>query len=245
MYLRDQSLHLGSSLSCVEILTLLMFKYIRRSDCAVNRDWLILSKGHAAPTLYAILAENGFIPIKELERIHDISSILQGHPEISVPGVDMSTGSLGQGLSFGVGIAEGIKIRGGSGRVFVVMGDGEQDEGEVWEAMNHAIALKLNNLVVIIDDNGFQLDGPIDKIKPKHYLPSVWKTVGWKVSICDGHSISGLDRAINEALSSNMPSAIFAKTIRGRGVAEIENTKIQKPSIEIVSRYIGNYNYND
>jgi transketolase len=240
MYLKDQSLHLGSSLSSVEILSLLIFKYIRRSSDPINRDWLILSKGHAAPTLYAALAESGFISFKELEKIHDISSILQGHPEISIPGVDMSTGSLGQGLSFGVGLAMGIKIRGGSGKVYVVMGDGEQDEGEVWEAMTHAAARKLDNLVVVIDNNGFQLDGSTEDIKPKHYLPYVWRVVGWKVLICDGHSIASLDRAISEALSSNMPTAIFAKTIRGKGVVEIENTKIQKPGVDIVRRAILN-----
>jgi transketolase len=243
IYLREQSLHLGSSLSCVEILSLLMFKYIKRSGCDLDRDWLILSKGHAAPTLYAILAECGFIPINELEKIHDISSILQGHPEISIPGIDMSTGSLGQGMSFGVGIAKGIKLRGGKGRVYVVMGDGEQDEGEVWEAMTNAVTQKLDNLIVIIDNNGFQLDGPVEKIKPKHYMPSVWKTVGWKVISCDGHSIFSLDRALSEALSCNMPAVIFARTIRGKGVAEIENTKIQKPGVDIVYQYVKNNKY--
>jgi transketolase len=240
MHLHDQTLHLGSSLSSVEILAILMFKYLRRSSDPINRDWLILSKGHAAPTLYAALAESGLISIKELEKIHDISSILQGHPEISVPGVDMSTGSLGQGLSFGVGIATGIKVRSGRGRVYVVMGDGEQDEGEVWEAITHAATRKLDNLVVIVDNNGFQLDGSTEDIKPKHYLPYVWRIVGWKVIMCDGHSIASLDRAINEALSSNMPTAIFAKTIRGKGVVEIENTKIQKPGVDSVKRAILN-----
>jgi len=240
MYLRDQSLHLGSSLSSVEILAVLMFKYLRRAGDPINRDWLILSKGHAAPALYAALAEAGLIPVKELEKIHDITSMLQGHPEVGIPGVDMSTGSLGQGLSFGVGVAMGIKIRGGSGRVYVVMGDGEQDEGEVWEAMTHAAARKLDNLVVIVDNNGFQLDGSTEDIKPKHYLPYVWRIVGWKVIMCDGHSIASLDRAISEALSSNMPTAIFARTVRGKGVAEIENTKIQKPGVDIVKRAILN-----
>jgi len=222
-----------------------MLKYIKRSDCDLNRDWLILSKGHAAPTLYAILAECGFIPINELEMIHDISSILQGHPEISIPGIDMSTGSLGQGLSFGVGIAKGIKLRGGKGRVYVVMGDGEQDEGEVWEAMTNAVAQKLDNLIVIIDNNGFQLDGPVEKIKPKHYMPAVWETVGWKVILCDGHSIFSLDKAVSEALSCNMPAIIFARTIRGKGIAEIENTKIQKPGVDIVFRHVKNNKYDD
>ncbi|PWV36413.1 MAG: transketolase [Desulfurococcaceae archaeon] len=185
MYLNDQSLHLGSSLSSVEILTTVVFKYLRRTGDPINRDWLILSKGHAAPALYAALAEAGLIPFEELERIHSINSILQGHPEISIPGVDMSTGSLGQGLSFGVGVATAIKIHGGSGRVYVIMGDGEQDEGEVWEAMTHAAS-------------------------------------------------------ISDAINSKAPTIIFAKTVRGKGVVEIENTKSQKPGVEVVKRALIN-----
>ncbi|GAY26401.1 transketolase [Desulfurococcaceae archaeon AG1] len=240
MYLNDQSLHLGSSLSSVEILTTVVFKYLRRTGDPINRDWLILSKGHAAPALYAALAEAGLIPFEELERIHSINSILQGHPEISIPGVDMSTGSLGQGLSFGVGVATAIKIHGGSGRVYVIMGDGEQDEGEVWEAMTHAAARKLDNLVVVVDNNGFQLDGFIDDIKPKHYLPHVWRAVGWRVHICDGHSIASIDRSISDAINSKAPTIIFAKTVRGKGVVEIENTKSQKPGVEVVKRALIN-----
>lgn len=238
MYLKDQSLHLGSSLSSVEILTVVMFKYLRRRPDPIDRDWLILSKGHAAPALYAALAEAGLISHSELEKINDISSILQGHPEISIPGVDMSTGSLGQGLSFGVGVATGIKSRGGSGRVYVIMGDGEQDEGEVWEAMTHAVARRLDNLVVIVDDNGFQLDGPTDDIKSKRHLPYIWRLLGWRVAMCDGHSIQSLDKAIGEAIQSRMPTAIFAKTVRGRGVPEIENTKIQRPGVDAVKRAV-------
>jgi len=240
MYLKDQSLHLGSSLSSVEILATIMFKYLRRSSDPINRDWLILSKGHAAPALYAALAEAGLINSGELEKINDISSILQGHPEILIPGVDMSTGSLGQGLSFGIGVAMGIKSRGGSGKVYVVMGDGEQDEGEVWEAITHAAARKLDNLIVVVDDNGFQLDGSTDDIKPKHHLPYIWRVLGWRVIMCDGHSIKSLDRAMSEAIQSKMPTAIFAKTVRGKGVSEIENTKIQKPGVEVVKRAILN-----
>ncbi len=240
MYLKDQSLHLGSSLSSIEILTTIIFKYLRRTRDPLNRDRLILSKGHAAPALYAALAEAGLIPVDELDRIHDINSILQGHPEISIPGVDMSTGSLGQGLSFGVGVAAGIKIRGGSGRVYVVMGDGEQDEGEVWEAITHAAARKLDNLVVVVDNNGFQLDGAVDDIKPKHYLPHIWRAVGWRVHICDGHSIASIDRSISDAISSKSPTVIFARTVRGKGVVEIENTKSQKPGVEFVKRALIN-----
>lgn len=238
MYLKEPSIHLGSSLSCVEILTLLAFKYVRRSDDPINRDWLILSKGHAAPTLYAVLAVLGLLPRQELENIGDVRSPLQGHPEVSIPGVDMSTGSLGQGLSFAVGVAVAIKMRRGLGRVFVVMGDGEQDEGEVWEAMTHAVVRELDNLVVVVDYNGFQLEGPTEYIKPKHYLPYVWRVVGWKVIMCDGHNIAALDRALSEAVSSNMPTVIFAKTVRSKGIPEFENTAIQRPNHDVVRRIV-------
>ncbi|MFP3226587.1 MAG: 1-deoxy-D-xylulose-5-phosphate synthase N-terminal domain-containing protein, partial [Sulfolobaceae archaeon] len=187
MLFYDQTIHVGSSLSSIEILTTLIFRYLRESKDPINKDWLILSKGHAAPALYAVLAEKGYISEDELWKIQDISGILQGHPEIFIPGVDMATGSLGQGLSFGIGVAQGIKMRGGSGRVFVIMGDGEQDEGEVWEAMTHAVARKLDNLIAFIEINGFQLDESTANVKPKDFLPEVWKAVGWKTLHCDGH----------------------------------------------------------
>ncbi|ADM28526.1 transketolase subunit A [Ignisphaera aggregans DSM 17230] len=228
MHKHEKFLHMGSSLSSVDIIATLMFRYINRNGDPLNRDWFILSKGHAAPTLYAALAELGLIPKEELIKIQSIDSILQGHPEISIPGVDMSTGSLGQGISFAVGIAAWIKSRGGRGRVYVLMGDGEQDEGQVWEAITHAATLKLDNLIVIIDANGFQLDGKVDEVKPKPYLPFVWKAIGWRVLWCDGHDIASIMTAIEEALESDRPTVIFAKTIRGYGLKHIENTDKQR-----------------
>lgn len=219
---------MGSSLSCVEILTVLLKRYVRLGPDPIDKDWLILSKGHAAPTLYALLADIGLIHHEELIKLQSLDSRLQGHPDTSIPGVDMSTGSLGQGLSFGVGVAVWIKSKGGLGRVYVVMGDGEQDEGQVWEAMTDAVRRGLDNLTVIIDYNEFQLDGTLAEVKPKYYMPLVWGAVGWRVLLCDGHNIMSLTSALDEALSAKMPTVIFAKTVRGRGLKELEGTALQR-----------------
>ncbi|MEM1927996.1 MAG: transketolase [Acidilobaceae archaeon] len=234
LYLRDQAIHLGSSLSVIEILTVIIFKYMRRDGGSLDRDRLVLSKGHAAPALYVALAEQGLIPREELYKMHDINGVLQGHPEITIPGVDASTGSLASGFSFAVGLATAIKMRGGRGRVFVVMGDGEQDEGEVWEAMSHAAYRRLDNLVVVIDNNGYQLDGPTDGVKPKHYMPLVWRAVGWNVLVCDGHDVRSIDKALSRALQSETPSVIFAYTTRMKGVPLLEGKSIQRPGVDVV-----------
>ncbi|MCI4455574.1 MAG: transketolase [Sulfolobus sp.] len=240
MLFYDQTLHVGSSLSSIEIITLLMFKYLRFGRDPLNRDYFILSKGHAAPALYAVMAEKGFIPEDELWKIQDISSILQGHPEIFIPGVDMATGSLGQGLSFGIGIATGIKMRGGTGRVFVDMGDGEHDEGEVWEAITHAVTRKLDNLIAFVEVNNFQLDDSVDNVKPKGYLPKVYEAVGWAVFEADGHDFVSLSEALEEALKAKRPSVIFARTVRGKGFPPIENTRKQRSSPDDARKYLIN-----
>ncbi|MCQ4449661.1 MAG: transketolase [Sulfolobales archaeon] len=240
MLFYDQTLHVGSSLSSIEIITLLMFKYLRFGRDPLNRDYFILSKGHAAPALYAVMAEKGFIPEDELWKIQDISSILQGHPEIFIPGVDMATGSLGQGLSFGIGIATGIKMRGGTGRVFVDMGDGEHDEGEVWEAITHAVTRKLDNLIAIVEVNNFQLDDSVDNVKPKGYLPKVYEAVGWAVFEADGHDFVSLSEALEEALKAKRPSVIFARTVRGKGFPPIENTRKQRSSPDDARKHLIN-----
>lgn len=234
LYLTNQAIHLGSSLSVVEILTVVMFKYMRREGSAFDRDRLILSKGHAAPALYVALAELGAIPEEELYKMHDVNGMLQGHPEVGIPGVDASTGSLAQGLSFAVGLATAIKMKRGRGRVYVIMGDGEQDEGEVWEAITHAAHRRLNNLIVIVDNNGHQLDGPTDRIKPKHYMPLVWQAVGWSVLVCDGHNIRSIDRALSRALHSDSPTVIFALTTRMKGVPALEDKSVQRPGVDVV-----------
>lgn len=238
MQFYDHSIHVGSSLSSIEILTTLIFRYIRDSEDKVNKDWLILSKGHAAPALYAVLAEKGLIKEEELWKIQSIDGLLQGHPEIYIPGVDMSTGSLGQGLSFGIGVATGIKMVGGKGRVFVIMGDGEQDEGEVWEAMTHAVVRKLDNLIAFIEVNGFQLDASVAEVKPKDFLPDVWRTVGWNTLSCDGHDIKSIIDAVEEALKARKPSVIFAKTVRGKGFPPIENSKRQRATPDVARQYL-------
>ncbi|WP_338600094.1 transketolase [Sulfolobus tengchongensis] len=240
MLFYDQTIHVGSSLSSIEILTTLIFKYIRLDSNLVNKDWLILSKGHAAPALYAVLAEKGYIKEEELWRIQDITGLLQGHPETFIPGVDMSTGSLGQGLSFGIGVATGIKMANGTGRVYVIMGDGEQDEGEIWEAMTHAVTRNLDNLIAFIEMNNFQLDGSTDEIKPKSFLPKVWEAVGWKVLSCDGHDFISISNAINEAFKANKPVVIFANTVRGKGFPAIENTHKQRSSPDDARKYLLN-----
>jgi transketolase len=240
MLFYDQTIHVGSSLSSVEILTLLLSRARRDSRDPLNRDWIILSKGHAAPALYAILAEMGVIPKDELWKIQDINGLLQGHPETFIPGVDMSTGSLGQGLSFGGGIAMGIKMKGGNGKVFVIMGDGEQDEGQVWEAATHIAARKLDNVIGFIELNGYQLDGSVDEIKPKSYLREVWSAIGWNVLKADGHDITSLNAAIGEAVKSGKPSVILCNTLRGKGFPPIENTKKQRSSPDDARKYLVN-----
>jgi len=240
MLFYDQTIHVGSSLSSIEILTTLFFRYLREGKDPINRDWLILSKGHAAPALYAVLAEKGYISEDELWKIQDISGLLQGHPEIFIPGVDMATGSLGQGLSFGIGVAQGIKMKGGTGRVFVIMGDGEQDEGEIWEAMTHAVTRKLDNLIAFIEMNGFQLDDSTDNVKPKDFLPDVWKAVGWKTLSCDGHDFVSIINTIDEALKVKAPVVIFAKTVRGKGFPVIENSKRQRSSPDDARKFLLN-----
>ncbi|MEM1541656.1 MAG: 1-deoxy-D-xylulose-5-phosphate synthase N-terminal domain-containing protein [Ignisphaera sp.] len=211
---QEKHIHLESSLSSLDIIATIATRFLRNSPIKLDKDWLILSKGHAAPALYAILSEIGVIDRNELFKINSVNSILQNHPDISIPGVDMSTGSLGQGISFGIGVAAWIKRCGGKGRVFVILGDGEQDEGQVWEAITNAPLLKLNNLIVIVDFNECQLDGNTEDVKPKSYMPFIWRMVGWKVLWCDGHSISSIILAVEEALESDRPTVIFAKTIK-------------------------------
>lgn len=213
---QEKHIHLESSLSSIEIIGTVILRYLKNNTNKLDKDWLVLSKGHAAPALYALLSEIGVIDKNEFFKINSVTSFLQNHPDISItgslPGVDVSTGSLGQGISFAVGAAAWIKRCGGRGRVFVILGDGEQDEGQVWEAITHAAVLKLDNLIVIVDFNEFQLDGPTDSVKPKNYMPFVWRTIGWRVLWCDGHDVTSIILAIEEALESDKPVVIFAKT---------------------------------
>jgi transketolase len=222
----DPHTHLGSSLSSLDILATLYLMVNAFDEDPLKRDYIILSKGHAAPALYAILSELGVVNKSELMMINEPWSPLQGHPETKLPTVPVSTGSLAQGLSTAVGLARGLLAKGASGNVFVVVGDGELDEGQAWEALMDAAEARLSNLYVIIDYNGVQLDGPVRGVKAA--LVDMLKALGFTVIECDGHDPGELIDALIQAHGVNGPKAIIARTIRGRGVSEIEGTSRQR-----------------
>lgn len=220
--------HPGGSLSAADLLTYLYFKEMNvnsENKDDPKRDRFVLSKGHAAPVLYATLAMKGFFSVQELKNLRRMGSFLQGHPDMKkVPGVDMSTGSLGQGFSAAVGIGLGCKIDRESYRVYALLGDGELQEGIVWEAAMAASHYKLDNLVAIIDNNGLQIDGPNDEVIKVDPLKEKWKSFGWNVIEIDGHSFSDMEKAFaNARATKGQPTAIIAKTIKGKGVSFMEN----------------------
>ena len=227
MGLADPSVHVGASLSVSDILVALYFgRGLRRGGFRpTERDWLVLSKGHAVPALYAVLSELGLVPENKLDTIRAIDG-LEGHPSIDVPGIDVSTGSLGQGLSIGAGIAYAMRLDGTADRykVFVILGDGELDEGQVWEAATTITHYNLYNVVPIVDINGFQLDGPVDHVKRKGDIAGRWMSIGWRVVECDGHSFTSILSALEEAEATHQPTAILAYTRRGRGISTLERT---------------------
>ncbi|MGB9885750.1 MAG: transketolase [Moorellales bacterium] len=220
--------HPGGSLSAAEIMAVLYFHELRvdpaRPDWP-DRDRFILSKGHAAPLLYAALAERGFFPPEELLTLRRLGSRLQGHPDCRrLPGVDMSTGSLGQGLSVGNGLALGAKLDGRSYRVYVLLGDGEIQEGMVWEASMAAAHYRLDNLVAIVDHNGLQIDGPVAKVMSPEPLAEKWQAFGWEVVRVDGHQVEEIAAALEHARQvKGRPTMIIADTIKGKGVSFMEN----------------------
>lgn len=223
-----QSGHPGGSLSAAEILASLYFEIMRvdpRNPRWEERDRFVLCKGHAAPVLYAALAERGFFPVEELSSLRRIDSRLQGHPDMKgVPGVDMSTGSLGQGLSTANGMALAAKLDGKAWRVYALMGDGEQQEGQVWEAAMAAAHYKLDNVTAFIDFNGLQIDGCIDQVMSPLPLTDKWQAFGWHVITIDGHDLTAIARAVEEAKATKgKPTVIIAKTIKGKGVCAMEN----------------------
>lgn len=240
MAARDKSVHAGASLSVTDILVALYFGIGVKMDGKkpTERDWVILSKGHAVPALYAVLAELGLLREEELDTIRDIDG-LEGHPDYRTPGVDVSTGSLGQGLSIGAGIAYAMRLDGTEGRnfVYVILGDGELDEGQVWEAATTATHLRLKSLVAIVDVNGFQLDGPTDRIKSKGSLAARWSSIGWHVIEADGHSFRSLLSALEEARSYPGPAVILAYTRRGRGLGLLERTGGQHVDPEYAKQF--------
>jgi len=227
MGLTDKSVHVGASLSVLDILVSIYFgRGLRKSgDRPTERDWLILSKGHAVPALYAVLAEGGILEEEQLYKIRAIDG-LEGHPDYRQEGVDVSTGSLGQGLSIAAGIAYAMRLDGTEDRhrIYVILGDGELDEGQVWEAAATVSHLGLHSVVAIVDVNGFQLDGPTEKIKTKGDIPARWESLGWNVIEVDGHDYEMLLEALRQADSSRRPTAIIAYTRRGRGIGFLEAT---------------------
>lgn len=224
-----QTGHPGPSLSMVEILILLYFKYLNytvENPQSINRDYFILSKGHGSPALYAVLSEAGFISQTELiTTLRKFGGRLQGHPNANcLPGIDVSTGSLGQGISIATGLALGLKLNKQSNKVYCILGDGELQEGQNWEAAMYAAFKNLNNLIVFVDYNCFQSDGPTEKIMDLGDLAAKWKAFDWNVySNIDGHDWHSLDTALQDAISTtSKPSVIIAHTIKGKGVSYME-----------------------
>ncbi len=221
-----QSGHPGGSLSVCEILTVLYFEHMTvRPDAPEDpdQDRLVLTKGHAAPMLYRVLAEKGYFPVSEMDTLRRIDSNLQGHPSTHTRGIDMPSGPLGIGLGAAQGMALGMKLKGLDRYAYAVMGDGELNEGAVWETAMSAPKFKLNNLIAIVDRNHVQLDGTVDDIMPTDPLPEKWKAFGWNVIECDGHNVAALDAAISLAKTERTrPSVIIADTVKGKGVSFME-----------------------
>ncbi len=219
--------HPGGSLSAVEIVTTLYFQIMRLNPQDPSwpcRDRFILSKGHASALLYAVLAERGYFPVEELTNFRQPWSKLSGHPDMhKIPGVDMTTGSLGQGLSVANGIAIAGKYDGLDYRVYTLLGDGEVQEGQVWEAAMSASHFKLDNLTAFIDRNGLQIDGATEDVMRVEPLGDKWRSFGWHVIAIDGHDIVQIKQAVAEAIEiKGKPTMIIAKTIKGKGVSFME-----------------------
>ncbi len=220
--------HPGGSLSATDILTALYFNILRLDPANPHwpgRDRFVLSKGHAAPALYAVLAERGFFPVTELGSLRRMGSRLQGHPDMKVtPGVEASTGSLGQGLSYAVGLALAGKLDQATWRVYALLGDGETQEGQIWEAAMAAAHYRLDNLTAFLDYNGLQIDGPVEKVMSIAPVEKKWRAFGWKVISIDGHDLGAILRAAAEAAKvQGQPAMIVARTVKGRGVSFMEN----------------------
>ena len=220
--------HPGGSLSVADILTCLYFEEMHvdpQNPDMADRDRLVLSKGHAAPALYAVLAEKGYFPKEELKSLRALGSRLQGHPNMNdTPGVDMTSGSLGQGVSAAVGMALSAKLTGDSYRVYAVLGDGELEEGQVWEAMMFAGNKQLDNLVIVADSNGIQLDGTVEEINSPQPIDEKMKAFHIHPIVVDGHDFDQRHRAFEEARTvKGQPTAIIAETVKGKGVSYMEN----------------------
>ena len=236
--------HTGGSLSATDIMTALYFykmKYDPKRPDWAGRDYFILSKGHAAPVLYATLAHAGYIETAELCTLRKIGSRLQGHPDSKyLPGVEISTGSLGQGLSVACGIALSRKLDKAANRVYAVLGDGELQEGQIWEAAMTGAHYKLDNLCVLVDNNGLQIDGPVAKVMGVEPITDKWRAFGWDVQDIDGHDMAQITAALDKAETiKGKPSAIVCRTVKGKGSTcfegkvEFHGTTPSKDELEI------------
>lgn len=220
--------HPGGSLSIAEIITYLYFKEMNidpQKPDMPERDRFVLSKGHAAPALYSVMAQKGYFPVEELKTLRKVNSRLQGHPSMKcLPGIDISSGSLGQGISAACGMALGAKLKGADFRVYSILGDGEIEEGQVWEAAMYASAKKLDNLVAFVDNNNLQIDGTVEEVNSPYPIPEKFAAFGWNVIEIDGHSFEDIENALNAARDcKGKPTAIIAKTVKGKGVSFMEN----------------------
>lgn len=222
--------HPGGSLSAADIFTYLYFEELNidpKDPKKPDRDRFVLSKGHTAPGLYSTLAYRGYFPVEDLKTLRHLGSYLQGHPDMKhIPGVDMSSGSLGQGISAAVGMALGAKMDGDSYRVYTLLGDGEIEEGQVWEAAMFAGHRKLDNLVVIVDNNGLQIDGKIEDVCSPYPIDKKFEAFNFHViNVADGNDFDQLKAAFDEAKTvKGMPTAIVMKTVKGKGVSYMENS---------------------
>ena len=220
--------HPGGSLSAADIMTYLYFKEMKvdpKSPDDPKRDRFVLSKGHCCPALYAALALKGFFPTEEIKSLRHIGAMLQGHPDMKhTPGIDMSSGSLGQGISAACGMALSAKLSGDDYRVYAMLGDGECEEGQVWEAAMFASHYKLDNLTAIVDFNGLQIDGTVDDVAGLSDIDKKFESFGFEVIKIDGHDFEQIENAINKAKNvKGKPTVIIASTVKGKGVSYMEN----------------------
>ena len=220
--------HPGGSLSIADVLAYLYWKEMKVDPAnpkMADRDRLVLSKGHAAPALYAALAHRGYFSTDLIPTLRHVGSILQGHPDMKhIPGVDMSSGSLGQGISAATGMALGAKLSEENWRVFTILGDGELQEGQVWEAAMFAAAKKLDNLVAVIDNNNLQIDGTVEEVNSPYPIPEKFAAFGWHVIEIDAHDFDAIEAAFAEARAvEGKPTAIIQKSVKGKGVSFMEN----------------------
>ena len=223
-----QSGHPGGSLSVADVLTLLYFEVMNidpKNPKMADRDRLVLSKGHTVPALYGVLAERGFFPVEDVYTLRKIDSIMQGHPDMkNIPGVDMSTGSLGQGVSAAGGMALSAKLDGKDFRVYAILGDGELEEGQVWEQAMFASHYHLDNMTIFVDFNGLQIDGDVTEVMNPTPIDKKFEAFGWNVIVCSAHDFDELYDAIEKAKAcKGKPTAIIMKSVKGKNVSFMEN----------------------